>query len=64
VVKELKMKTMTPKKTESNTLVIAKPKQRLHWAPKTKVYENKKRKAMLRKFVPCRVFCRVEYSAV
>lgn len=43
------MKTMTPKKTESNTLVIAKPKQRLHWAPKTKVYENKKRFAILKK---------------
>jgi len=31
------------------TLIIPKPKQRLHFAPKTKVYANKKRKEQLRK---------------
>lgn len=43
------MKTLTPRKSESNTLTIPMPKQRLHWAPKTKVYENKKRKQLLKK---------------
>lgn len=32
------------------TIIIPKPKQRLHFAPKSKVYQNKKRKMQLRKF--------------
>jgi hypothetical protein len=44
------MKTVQMPKTESMTIVVAKPTQRLHWAPATQRFTNKKRKAELKKF--------------
>jgi hypothetical protein len=45
------MMNITPKKQETNLIVVPKPTQRLHFAPASKVYENKRRKALLKKFV-------------
>lgn len=45
------MKNIIMPKQESNTIIIPKPKQRLHWAPKSKVYADKRRKELNKKFV-------------
>lgn len=45
------MKNIIMPKQESNTIVIPKPKQRLHWAPQSKVYADKRRKELNKKFV-------------
>jgi len=44
------MKTVQMPKAESNTIVVAKPAQRLHWAPATQRFQNKKHKTELKKF--------------
>lgn len=44
------MKTVQMKKEDSMIIVVAKPTQRLHWAPQTQRFQNKKRKQELKKF--------------
>ncbi len=44
------MKAITAKQADSNTIVVAAPKGRGFMPPPSRKFQNKKRKALLKKF--------------